>query len=80
MYWEWNEVPDHALSDDDPFSGLLERTWNSISYDTADHLPFAGLDMTEENDFDIKAEVVYPVGVVIEGQAQGRRATRKEWE
>ena len=80
MYRDWNEVLDHSLSDDDPFSGLLERSWNSISYDTADRLPFADLDAIEENDFDIAAAEAYPVGVVIEGQGQVRRPTRREWE
>lgn len=80
MYADWSEFLDHSMSDDDPLSGLLERTWNSLFYDTADHLPFADLDAIEEHKFDIAAEEAYPVGMVVEMKGQVRRPTREEWE
>ena len=80
MYTDWNEVRRQSMFDDDPLSGWQDRTWNSITYDTADNLPFADLDAIEEHNFEIAAEQAYPVGVVIEGQGQVRRPTRAEWE
>jgi hypothetical protein len=79
VYTDWREVQDLSANDDNSLSGLLGRTWNSLSYDTADHLPFADLDAIEEHKFSIAAEDAYPVGMVVEKQGQVRRPTRKEW-
>jgi tetratricopeptide (TPR) repeat protein len=80
MYTDWSEVKRQSMYADDPLLGWQDRTWNSLSYDTADHLPFADLDAIEEHGFEVAAEEAYPVGVVIEGQSQVRRPTREEWE
>jgi len=80
MYTDWSEVKRQSMYDDDPLLGWQDRTWNSLTYDTADHLPFADLDAIEEHNFDIASEDAYPVGVVIEGQRDIRRPTREEWE
>jgi len=80
MYTDWSEVKRQSMYADDPFLGWQDRTWNSLSYDTADHLPFADLDAIEQHGFEITAEEAYPVGLVIEGQSQVRRPTREEWE
>ena len=79
-YADWSEVQSQSMHDDDPLMGWQDRTWNSITYDTADHLPFADLDAIEEHNFEIASEEAYPVGVVIERQGQVRRPTRAEWE
>jgi hypothetical protein len=79
-YADWSEVQSQSMYDDDPLLGWQERTWNSLTYDTADHLPFADLDAIEEHKFEIASEEAYPVGIVIEGQRQVRRPTREEWE
>jgi tetratricopeptide (TPR) repeat protein len=79
-YADWSEVQSHSMHDDDPLLGWQDRTWNSLTYDTADHLPFADLDAIEEHNFEIASEDAYPVGVVIEGKGQVRRPTRVEWE
>jgi tetratricopeptide (TPR) repeat protein len=79
-YADWSVVQSQSMHDDDPLLGWQDRTWNSITYDTADHLPFADLDAIEEHNFEIASENAYPVGVVIEGKGQVRRPTRVEWE
>jgi tetratricopeptide (TPR) repeat protein len=79
-YMDWSDVQDLSTNDENSLSGLLARTWNSLSYDTADHLPFADLDAIEEHKLDIATEDAYPVGMVVEKQGQVRRPTRKEWE
>jgi tetratricopeptide (TPR) repeat protein len=79
-YAEWSEVQSQSTHDDDPLRGWQDRTWNSITYDTADHLPFADLDAIEEHNFEIASENAYPVGLVIEGKGRVRRPTREEWE
>lgn len=79
-YADWSEVQSQSMHDDDPLLGWQDRTWNSLTYDTADHLPFADLDAIEEHNFEIASEDAYPVGVVIEGKGQVRRPTRREWE
>jgi hypothetical protein len=79
MYTDWSEVKRQSMYDDDPLSGWQARTWNSLSYDTADRLPFADLDAIEEHDFEIASEEAYPVGIIIEGPSQVRRPTRAEW-
>ncbi len=80
MYTDWSEVRRQSMYDDDPLLGWQDRTWNSLTYDTADQLPFADLDAIEEHAFEVAAEEAYPLGVVIEGQGQVRRPTREEWE
>ncbi|MBI5841154.1 MAG: tetratricopeptide repeat protein [Chloroflexi bacterium] len=80
MYADWSEVQSQSMHDDDPLLGWQGRTWNSLTYDTADLLPFADLDAIEEHNFEIASEQAYPVGVVLEGQGQVRRPTREEWE
>lgn len=80
MYTDWSEVQAQLMHDDDPLSVWAGRIWKSLTYDTADHLPFADLDAIEEHHFEIASEDAYPVGVVIEGQGQIRRPTRQEWE
>jgi tetratricopeptide (TPR) repeat protein len=79
-YADWSEVQSQSTHDDDSLLGWQDRTWNSITYDTADHLPFADLDAIEEHRFEIASEDAYPVCVVIEKQGQIRRPTRQEWE
>lgn len=79
-YADWSEVQSQSTHDDDPLLGWQDRTRNSITYDTADHLPFADLDAIEEQNFEIASEEAYPVGVVIEVKGQVRRPTRQEWE
>ncbi len=79
-YADWNEVQSQSMHDDDPLLGWQDRTWNSLTYDSADHLPFADLDAIEEHNFEIASEDAYPVGVVIERKGQVRRPTRVEWE
>lgn len=79
-YADWSEAQSQSMHDDDPLLGWQDRTWNSITYDTADHLPFADLDAIEEHNFEIASEEAYPVGVVIEGKGKVRRPTRAEWE
>lgn len=80
MYTDWSEVQAQLMHDDDPLSVWPGRIWKSLTYDTADHIPFADLDAIEEYHFEIASEDAYPVGVVIEGQGQIRRPTRQEWE
>jgi hypothetical protein len=79
-YADWSEVQSQSMHGDDPLRGWQDRTWNSITYDTADHLPFADLDAIEQHNFEIASEEAYPVGVVIEGKGGVRRPTRQEWE
>ncbi len=79
-YADWREVQSQSTYGDDPLLRWQERTWNSLTYDTADLLPFADLDAIEEHEFEIASEEAYPVCVVIERQGQIRRPTRQEWE
>ncbi len=81
MYTNWREVKHQLMSADNPLSaGWPEGGWHSLSYDTADRLPFADLDAIEQHGFDIADEVAYPVVVVIDRHDQIRRPTREEWE
>ncbi len=69
MYTDWSEVQVQLMHDDDPLSGWPGKIWKSLTYDTADHLPFADLDGIEEHHFEIASEDAYPAGVVIEGHS-----------
>jgi tetratricopeptide (TPR) repeat protein len=80
MYTDWNEVKRQSMYGGDLLSEWQDRTWNSLTYDTADLLPFADLDAIEEHHLEIASEEAYPVCVAIEGQGQIRRPTREEWE
>ncbi|HSG43669.1 MAG TPA: hypothetical protein VLA72_10990 [Anaerolineales bacterium] len=80
MYNDWSDVKHFSMSDDEPIFEWQDRTWNTLSYDSADHLPFADLDAIEGHKFEIASEDAYPFGIVMEGHGQVRRPTRQEWE